>query len=473
MRVDAAIVGGGIVGLSAALLLAREGASVALVEGRQIAEGVTGNTTAKVTSLHGLSYASLRSKHGPEVAAAYGEANESGLATIAALVDELGIECDLRRRPNFTYTEDPSERSQIEDEVEAALEAGLPASYAESLDLPFPVAGAVRFDDQAEFHPVRYATGIAAAAEAEGARIFEWTRATGLDGTTVLTAAGHRIEAQWVIVATHLPFLDRGLYFARSHPERSYAFGVRLDGQVPQGMYLSTEKPGHSIRAHPAGDEEILIVGGESHKPGTGDPSERFRTLERYARERFPVRSIEYRWAAHDHIPIDGLPYVGRVWPPSERVLTVTGLRKWGLAMGTTAATILADGIAGRRNPWAATFDASRLPPARSLPSAAEHGLFTARHLVGDRLRRHGSGDELQPGQGAVVGSGLGQRAVYRDDSGVVHELSARCTHMGCIVDWNSAELTWDCPCHGSRFGPRGDVLSGPATAPLAEKSAD
>jgi Rieske Fe-S protein len=211
-----------------------------------------------------------------------------------------------------------------------------------------------------------------------------------------------------------------------------------------------------------------LIVGGESHRLGTRDPVERFAALERYARERFEVKSVEYRWAAHDNMPIDGLPMVGRVWPFSDRILTATGMRKWGLAMGTAAAGILSDTLAGRGNGWAETFDATRRPPVSSLGEFAKHNAESGLFFFADRLRRGESKTELELGHGGVVGAGLGQRAVYRDETGTLHELSARCTHLGCIVRWNGAERTWDCPCHGSRFDPvDGSVVNGPAVKPL------
>lgn len=465
LDVDVAVVGGGIIGLTAALLLRREGARVAVLEGRRIGAGVTGNTTAKVTSLHGLSYAWLASTHGTEVARAYGEANEVGLATIAELSDELGIACDLRRRPNLTYTEDPAERGKVEDEVSAALAAGLPASYVEGSDLPFDLAGAVRFDEQAEIHPVKYIDGLAAAIDDGERRIYEGTRAIGVSGGEVWTEGGQRVRAEHVLVATHLPFPDRGLMFARAKPSRSYALTVRTRGPVPGGMYLSTDS--QSLRAMPWEGEEILIVAGQGHTMGRGDPGESFRALERFARERLGATEVEHRWTAHDYMPEDGLPYIGRLWPASDRVLTATGMRKWGLAMGTTAARMLSDTALGRSSRWAEIFNPWRVPPLRSAVPLIEHNLNTGVHFFADRLAWRSGSDDLAPGEGRVVGAGPRRRAVHRDDSGVIHAVSARCTHLGCIVSWNEAERTWDCPCHGSRFDPLGDVLSGPATRPL------
>jgi glycine/D-amino acid oxidase-like deaminating enzyme len=427
IHADVAVVGAGIVGLTTALLLEREGMSVAVLEMRHVAAGATGYNTAKVSSLHGLAYSQLAQRLGRDKARAYGEANEAGLARIVALADELGIDCELQRKPNYTYAENESDRDSVRAEAELARELGLPASYVEELDLPFPVAGAVRFDDQAEFHPVRYADGLAAALRGP---LHEGTTATGLDSGSVTTAAGARVHAGHVVVATHLSFLDRGLYFARCHPERSYVVAGRAS-ERPAGMYLSTESPAHSIRAH--GD--WLLVGGESHKTGQADAAERYRRLEAWARERFGIEP-ELRWATQDQMPADGVPYVGRHDPFSSNVWVATGFKKWGLAMGTAAAELLAARIAGRDHAWTELFDPTRIRPRAGAPTFAKENADVAYHFVADRLLKRGA---------------------------------PRCTHLGCLLDWNAAEETWDCPCHGSRFSASGAVIEGPAVRPLRD----
>jgi glycine/D-amino acid oxidase-like deaminating enzyme/nitrite reductase/ring-hydroxylating ferredoxin subunit len=458
LTVDVAVLGAGIVGLTTALLLERQGARVAVLEARRVGSGASGYNTAKLSSLHGLTYRRLAGSLGTDAARAYGAANEAGIARVFELAEELGIDCDLRHKPNYTYSESGSDLDELRGEVEVARELGLPASYVEELDLPFPVAGAVRFDDQAEFHPVRYLDGIAAALQGP---LHEGTMATHVHGGRVRTAVGPTLTAEHVVVATHLPFLDRGLYFARCHPERSYVVAGRT-GKAPAGMYLSTEQPAHSIRAH----GEWLLVGGESHKTGQADAAERYARLEAWARERFGIEP-ELRWATQDHMPADGVPYVGRHDPLSSRVWVATGFRKWGLAMGTAAAELLAAQIAGREHTWAELFTPQRLRARAGATSFVKENANVALHFLGDRVVKRGSVDDIAPGEGRIVGAGLGQRAAYRDEDGALHELSARCTHLGCIVNWNSAERTWDCPCHGSRFAATGDVIEGPAVRPL------
>ncbi|HET8592419.1 MAG TPA: FAD-dependent oxidoreductase, partial [Solirubrobacterales bacterium] len=467
---DVAVVGAGIVGVTTALDLARAGFAVALLEARRVGSGATGYTTAKLSSLHGLTYRSLESSLGADTARIYATANEAGLARVASTVAELGIDCDFRRKPNFTYSETDSGRRSIAEEADAARRAGLAATMVDRVpELPYPVSGAVRVGDQAEFHPLSYLHGLAAAAADAGARIHEGTRVVSVDQDDpcrVITEGGATIRARHAILATHMPILDRGLFFARTHPERSYVLLARLRSPVPEGMYLSDERPAHSLRAVPTPGGERLMVGGESHKAGQGDQAERYRALEAWARDRFEVEAIEHRWATQDNMPADGLPFVGRLWPFSERLLTATGMRKWGLAMGTSAATILADAVRGTENPWAGTFSPIRLHPLAGGPDFVKENVNAGLRFLADRVTRRSS-RELSPDEGAVVGSGLAQRAVYRDEAGELHSLSARCTHLGCIVAFNAAERTWDCPCHGSRFDLDGSVIEGPAVRGL------
>ncbi|HEX6652996.1 MAG TPA: FAD-dependent oxidoreductase [Thermoleophilaceae bacterium] len=423
---DAVVVGAGIVGLTTALMLEREGMDVVVLEMRRVAAGATGYNTAKLSSLHWLTYTRLEGSLGRDNARLYGEANEAGIARVFELAGELGIDCDLAHKPNYTYSEDAAEVEELREEARLAAELGLPASYVEELDLPFGVAGAVRFDDQAEFHPVRYSDGLAAALRGP---VHEGTLVTGLGSGGVKTALGHSVRADHVVVATHLSFLDRGLYFARCHPERSYVVAGRRSGAAPAGMYLSTESPAHSIRAH--GD--WLLVGGESHKTGQADAGERYDRLAAWARERFGLEP-ELRWATQDQMPVDGVPYVGRHDPLSGDVWVATGFRKWGLAMGTAAGELLAAQIAGREHPWTPLFDPNRLRPRASAPDFVKENANVAYHFAADRVAKRGN---------------------------------PRCTHLGCLLDWNGSEETWDCPCHGSRFSARGEVIEGPAVRPL------
>lgn len=474
--VDVAVIGGGIVGLTTALLAREAGASVVLVEADRVARGVSGYTTAKVTSQHGLKYATLASKHGADAARVYGQANEAALAWIADRVERDAIDCDFRRQPAYAYVGSASQRSKVEDEVRAAVAAGLPATLAETTPLPYPVEAAVRFDDQAELHPRKYLLALAEQLTGAGAEIYERSHAVEVDadrgGVTVKTPGG-RVTAGHAIVASHYPFLDRSLSFARVHPQRSYAIACRIAGAPPEGMHISGDSPTRSIRAIPLADEQLLLVGGESHKTGTGGDTEvHYAELERFAREHWDVQSVAYRWSTQDNSTLDSMPYVGRLTPRSNRVLMATGFAKWGITGGTAAAHVLADLVAGRDGVAAELFDPWRKTARQSAVKLLEENAQVGVRFFGDRLTKPGGReiDSLQPGEGDIVRHDGEKVAAYRDDDGALTAVSSRCTHLGCQVNWNRAERSWDCPCHGSRFAPDGRVLHGPAVHALERK---
>ena len=475
METDVVVVGAGIAGLTAAALLKEQGRRVVVIDAGPVAAGVTGYTTAKLTVLHGLIFDDLASAFGDEGARTYADANLAGMATVADLASRHGIDCDLERRPACTYTTDPSMVDKVTAEVAAAQRIGLVAEFTTDTDLPYPVEAAIRVADQAQFHPRKYCIGLARAVDGGGSSVFERTQATSIDedGDRCTVATDHgTVTASHVIQATHLPFSDKGGFFARTHPMRSYALSARLDGPVPQGMYLSIDSPSRSVRSARMDGEEVVILGGEGHKVGQDpDTRERYAALEEWARQTFPVRSIDYRWSAQDYVPVDHVPFVGPVAPGSERILVATGFKKWGMSNGSAAGVMLADRIAGRENGFAAFFDTNRLNPRQSLKELVKENADVVKRFVGDRLRTETrTVADLAPGEAAVLAQADGRVAVYRDPEGAVHAVSPVCTHMGCTVTWNTAETTWDCPCHGSRFTCDGAVIQGPAVKDLERK---
>jgi glycine/D-amino acid oxidase-like deaminating enzyme/nitrite reductase/ring-hydroxylating ferredoxin subunit len=472
-RSDVVVIGGGIVGVTCALLLAERGAAVTLVEASRIAAGTTGHTTAKVTALHGQVYAALERAHGEDAARAYAILNQRGIDAIAELVERHGIDCDFERLPHSVYTRQAGSIEKIEQERAAASRAGLDPQRDAELDLPFPVAASLRLGNQGQFHPVRYVRGLAARAAAAGAAIHEHSRVLGVSfgaPYTVRLSDDVELTADRVIVATHMPILDRGAFFARAVPNRSYALSVDVDGPIPAGMYYSVDSPSRSLRPIRMPGRDRLLVGGESHKTGSDEPPSRYRALAEFAGEHFAVAAIEHRWSAQDPSSSDKLPMIGALHPGASRLLTATAFAKWGIAAGTGAAEILRDLALGEEpGRHAAVFDPSRLP-LTGLPKLLKENAEDGLHLIGGRLRGRGSLDGLEPGEGRIVRRGMRQIAVARDDAGMLHAVSARCTHLGCIVSWNAAERSWDCPCHGSRFAIDGQVLEGPAVSALESR---
>jgi len=291
-------------------------------------------------------------------------------------------------------------------------------------------------------------------------------------GDVVRTPRG-TITAEHTIVASHFPFPDRSLAFARAHPQRSYAIACRIAGEVPDGMFLSAGAPTRSIRAVPVEGEELLLVGGEGHRTGTGgDTEERYAALEDFARSHWDVRSVEYRWSAQDSTTVDSLPFVGPMTPFEDRILMATGFAKWGLTGGTAAALLLADLVLDRPNPYAELFDPNRLNVRASAASLIKENAPVALRFLGDRVSKRGSRpiEDLAPDEGDIVSLAGEKVAGYRDENGRLHAVSPVCTHMGCQVNWNRAERSWDCPCHGSRYAPDGTVLEGPAVHRLELK---
>ncbi|MFW5637369.1 MAG: FAD-dependent oxidoreductase [Thermodesulfobacteriota bacterium] len=467
---DVAVVGAGITGLTTAYLLKKAGLKVAVVEADRVCSGVTGHTTAKITSLHQLIYADLVSSQGEETARVFAQANQAAIDQIDAVVTELEIDCDFQRLPAYTYTELSDHVSTIEKEVEAAQKVGLPAAYVEKTDLPFAIQAAIRLDNQARFHPARYCTALAGAVQGDDSRIFELSRVLDVDKGTVKTAGGS-IKAENVVLATQMPILDRGAFFASNYPKRSYLLAARIDGTVPDGMFISAEDPIRSVA--PAAGGELLLIGGESHKTGQDpDTRKRYEALRFWAEKMFKVQEIAYEWSSQDYMPADRLPYIGYLHPFTGRVYVATGFGKWGMTRGTFAGMLIHDLILGKENPWAKTFSATRMSPVHSAGSFWMENMNVGKRFVQDRLMSlMPSGESsLTPGVGKIVKKDGDRVAAYRDETGVLHAVSPVCTHLGCYVTWNAAEKSWDCPCHGSRFKTDGDILHGPATKGLSKK---
>ncbi|WP_367318970.1 FAD-dependent oxidoreductase [Streptomyces sp. HUAS ZL42] len=478
VTVDVAVAGGGIAGLSTAWELARSGRSVAVLDAGRIAAGVTGHTTAKLTALHTLIYARLRRAHGPDAAMLYARSQTEAVRRAAEIADELGIDCDWEEAAAFTYAQDGAGTAKLKAEADAAREAGLPAAYVTETDLPFPVAGAVRVTEQAQFHPRKYLLSLADDLIRQGALIHEETRVVDLkEGRPcrLITEAGTTVTAADVVVATHYPIFDRALLFTRLAPRRELVLTAPIPADLdPHGMYITPEQDTRSVRTAPYRDgQRLLVVTGEHFTPGTGDVGKRFARLADWATEHFGALSFTHRWATQDNDSTDSVPLVGPLHAGSRHTYVATGFGGWGLSGGIMAGRLLTDLITGQESPWSGLYDPRRVRAVVSeAPAFLRHQANVARHFVGDRLPTvfAGSVDDIAPGDGAVVRVGGHRCAAYRDENGQLHAVSARCTHLGCLVAFNSGERTWECPCHGSRFDTDGNVVQGPATRPLERR---
>jgi glycine/D-amino acid oxidase-like deaminating enzyme/nitrite reductase/ring-hydroxylating ferredoxin subunit len=472
---DVVVVGAGICGLTTALLLQQASRSVVVLDARRLGESVTTHSTVKVTIGHGTVYSQIAQKRGMEAAQAYADANQAGFDKILELSRTLAIDCMLQQGlPHVIYAETEEQVEQVEREAAVAHQVGLPVSLTRDTPLPFPVAQAVSFAGQAQFHPARYLAGLAAAFVAAGGTVLEGARATDVsqdrDGCRVETSAGS-LPAAHVVVATQYPFLNRGGHFTQLEPQRSYGIAGVLPDDVPAGMTLNVGSPTHSTRTVRLHDEDLLVVVGEGHKVGhVTETGERWDRLRDWASERFGVTQFRYYWSAEEVSTLDGIPFVGQIAPVSSRVLTATGFDGWGMTNGTAAALMLRDVVLGQDNPWLTTFDARRA--LTSVPPVApflKQNVQVAKLWLQGRLSgaEDGTPTDLQPGDAAILEVDGKQTAAFRDHDGCLHAVSAVCTHLKCTVAWNAGETSWDCPCHGSRFSHTGEVLHGPAITPL------
>lgn len=469
---DVVVVGGGIAGLATAWYAAGEGLDVVLLEAGRVGSGVTGHTTAKVSVLQGLVYRTLARRHGPWVARQYAQAQQAGLDALHKVVAGEGIECELEDQPSYTYARPGRSRSVLESEARAARKAGVDAELVGDVPLPFDTVGAVRVGDQAQVNPGLLMGGWCAAARERGVRVFEHTRVTGLrhrGGLAVRTAAGHTVGARDVVVATHYPVLDRALLFPRIRVSREFAVAAPM-AEPPEGMFYGVGEDAPSIRRW----RDEVVVSGRMFRPGSGAQQRALASLERDAHDLLPgLGPVRSRWAAQDVTGHDQLPYVGRMLATTAHVHVATGFRGWGMTNGVAAGLAIAGRISGDPPGWSRVLEPARTMLPAGLPRFVAEQVAVGRELALGLAPGHTRDDvapqDLRPGQGAVLRVDGSERAVCRDEDGTVHQVGARCTHLGCLVSFNAPEQTWECGCHGSRFAPDGTVLSGPAIRPLAD----
>jgi glycine/D-amino acid oxidase-like deaminating enzyme/nitrite reductase/ring-hydroxylating ferredoxin subunit len=473
---DVCVIGAGIAGISTAYMLALEGKSVVVLDDGAVGSGETHHTTAHLTNALDDRYYEIERLHGQQGARLAARSHAAAIDAIEEIVGREGIDCGFERVDGYLVVPPGESVDVLERELEAARRAGVDVSFAEQVPTPsFDFGRALRFARQGQFHPLRYVNGVAAAIQRLGGRIYVRTQATSIQGGDhpgVDTAQGARITARAIVVATNTPINDLVTMHTKQAPYRSYVIGARIPkGAVPHLLLWDTPDPYHYVRLQPADDgdtHEYLIVGGEDHKTGQAeDFDERFARLETWTRERFPIEDVPLHWSGQVMEPNDGMAFIGRN-PGDDKIFIVTGDSGNGMTHGTIAGMLLTDLILGRENPWATLYEPSR----KSLRAAAEFARENLNVAVqyadyvtpGDV----GSLGDVRAGEGAIVRRGLKHVAAYRDAGGTLHQHSAVCTHLGCIVTWNATENSWDCPCHGSRFDPMdGHVLNGPANSAL------
>lgn len=454
LRADAAVIGGGMAGVLTAYFLQEKGLHTVLLEAGETGGGQTGNTTAKITSQHGLIYHRLKEQLGEAPARQYAGANQRAIEEYRRIISENAVDCDFTPCSAFLYTASLENQDAFERECRAAESLGLPAALTKETELPFPVAAALRFEGQARFHPLKFLRALT-----EPLELYEHTAVQSVEGKRIVTPGGE-VAADHIIFACHYPFLNTpGYYFMRMHQERSYVLALENAEQM-ENMYLGTDPGGLSFR--PCGQR--LLLGGGNHRTGENQAGGQYRKLREEARRYWPNHREAAHWSAQDCMTLDGVPYIGPFSAAAPNWYVATGFQKWGMTSSMVSAMLLSDLVTKGESPWQEVFSPQRFRPSSSAQQLMKETAHAAKGLT-RRFFTPPSADiaALPPGHGGVVECGGEKIGVYKDESGETYLVSVRCPHLGCQLEWNPDEKSWDCPCHGSRFDYRGNRIDNPA----------
>lgn len=457
LETDTVVIGGGLAGVLIAYFLKQQGIDVCILEAERIGGGQTKNTTAKITSQHGLIYNKLIETLGEAYAKQYATANQQAIEAYETIIEQNQIDCEFKRLPAYLYS--VKEDKPLKREAEAAQKLGIPAHFTSETSLPFPVKGSVCFAEQAQFHPLKFLYKIA-----EKLTIFEHTKVKTVEDHTVITEHG-KVTAKHIVFATHYPFPNApGYYFMRMHQERSYVLALK-NAVMLDGMYLGVDQNnGWSLRNW----DEYLLFGGGQHRTGENTSGGRYRLLREKAMELWPEATELACWSAQDCMTHDGVPYIGQFSETTPDWYVATGFQKWGMTTSMVAAMLLAEQISGGKHPCSDVFSPQRFTPGAS----AKEFMKDSVHTVKDLSRRFITPprceiDALPNGHGGVVECEGEKVGVYKDSKGTPYVVSIRCPHLGCQLEWNPDEKSWDCPCHGSRFDYEGHLIDNPAQEDL------
>ncbi|EDM37772.1 probable oxidoreductase [Pedobacter sp. BAL39] len=471
---DTIIVGAGITGVTTALMLQRAGQRCLLIEASKVGFGTTGGTSAHLNTFFDATYPEIESDFGEEASNLVAESGKESMAMIKHFIDEYAIDCDFEYKEGFLYSETEKETRQLLEILEASRKAGIEVIESRENDVPLVFDKAVRFADQGQFHPLKYIRAL----------LNEYLKLNGtlLENTFVreavyvhdlheLDAGNLKVRGKHLVYATHIPPGINIMNFTCA-PYRSYVMAIALkDDDYPKGLSYDCQEPYHYFRSHVIDGQKYLILGGEDHKTGHGDPEQAFRNLEEYARQHFRITSIPYRWSSQYYVPVDGLPYIGELPLSASGTYMATGFNGNGMMFGTLSAKIISDQILGIKNKYAELFSPSRIKPIAGFSEFVKENADVAWHFMADRFSSDdlNSLADLPPGEGKVVEVKGEKLAAYKDENGTVTALSPTCTHAGCTVKFNPSEKSWDCPCHGGRFDIKGKVITGPPRTDLAQ----
>ncbi len=456
IKTDVLVIGAGIAGILTAYMLKQNGRDVVLIDAAEIASGNTKNTTAKITSQHDLIYSKLITEFGEEKARQYAKANELAIKKYKEIIEDKRIECDFEEKPAYVYS--LNEVDVLKEEVEAAKKLGIDAEFVQEANLPFKINGAVKFNNQAQFNPLKFLKGIS-----NELVIYENTRALEIKENLVVTSGGN-ITANNIVVATHYPIMNApGYYFMKMHQERSYVLALENTSEI-DGMYIDLNKEGYSFRTY----NNLLLLGGISHKTGENEEGGSYDELRKVAKELYPKAKEKYYWSAQDCMTIDGIPYIGRYSSETPNIYVATGFNKWGMTSSMVSAMIISDMILEKENDFSEIFSPRRFDLSLSINNIANDLIETAKNFIVQKVYIPSSEIEhIKNGHGGIIEYNGEKVGVYKNKEGKEFFVSTKCTHLGCQLSWNADELTWDCPCHGSRFDYKGRLIGSPATKDL------
>ncbi len=434
-----------------------------------------GNTTGKITSQHGLFYDYLLQSEGSKKAKQYLEANEQAIKNIETIIKQEKIDCDFEKQDAYIFSRNEGELSKIQKEVEAVKSLGFPAEFTKEIPLPLPIKGAIKFSNQAQFHPVKYAQGLVdSILKTKRVSLYEDTKVVdvkqGKEGYDIFVENGNQVNAKYVVLATHYPILNSpGYYFLKMYQSLSYVIGVETKEELFEGMYLSSEQPTISFRTAKQGEKRILLVGGLDHKTGEKkDLSNNYEELEKIAKQIDPNSKVIYRWCTQDCISLDKIPYIGEFSKLMPNVYIGTGYKKWGMTSSNIAANIIVDKILGKENPYEEVFTSTRLKPIKNYQEMGNMIKEVADGLVIEKIKiPKETITDIPKGEGKIVEVDGRKLGVYQDETGIFFAVKPVCSHLGCELSFNNLEKTWDCPCHGSRFTFEGKSIYNPSIKDL------
>lgn len=464
MSADVCIIGAGISGITTAYYLTKRGYKVVVIEKDEIGHGVTGHTTAKITSQHNLIYHYLSKQYGIKFAKKYFEANEEAIKNIEDILRENNIDCNFERKDNYIYTINDENIEKIEEEAESLKYINRDAKKVGRSDLPFDIKLGIVFKNQAQFNPLKYLKGLVKYILENNGRIYTNSLCTDIkrdDDQYVVYANGKKVYTKYVVLASQYPFLKvPGFYFAKMYQASSYVIGIETKKELPKDMYLSIDEPNFSFRAY----QNLLLIGGAGHKTGSKvDYNQTYGILENKAKDLYPDSIIKYRWSTRDAITLDKIPYIGEYSSLMPNMYVMTGFNKWGMTSSNIAANIIADKITNGGNIYEDIFKSTRLKPITNKDEMKNMIVDSTKSLIIDRIKAENiETEDIKNNSGGVIDIYGTKVGVYKDETGKAFYIKPVCTHLGCILEWNDADKTWDCPCHGSRYDRFGKNIYDP-----------